>query len=92
MRKHPLIPTVILYILLVQSWFFQSSAVNHLVQSSERCQDATFVGLHDLPVLDHLIQDDVDSIQVEHDLMAVPSQRCKHTHTHTGGLSLMSQL
>lgn len=54
------------------------SALGQLVQGSQRCQDATFVGLHDLPVLDHLIQDDVDSIQVEHDLM-VPSQRCKRT-------------
>lgn len=48
------------------------SALGHLVQGSQRRQDATFVGLHHLSVLDHLIQDYVDSIQVEHDLM-VPS-------------------
>lgn len=54
------------------------SAVSQLVQSSQRGQDAAFVGLHNLPVLDHLVQDDVDSVQVEHDLMVL-SQRCKHT-------------
>lgn len=72
------------YILLARSWVFESSAVNHLVQRGERRQDATLVGLHDPSVLDHLIQDDVDSIQVEHDLV-VPSQRRKHTHRHTHG-------
>lgn len=70
-RNHPLIWTLIIFnILLVQSLFIWSSAVNHLVQGSEWRQDATFVGLHHLSVLDHLVQDDVDSIQVEHDLLA----------------------
>lgn len=68
-RNHPLIWTLI-NILLVRSLFIWSSAVNHLVQGSEWRQDATFVGLHHLSVLDHLVQDDVDSIQVEHDLSA----------------------
>lgn len=48
------------------------SAVGHLVQGAERCQDAAPVGLHHVSVLDHLIQDDVDSIQVEHDLKVEP--------------------
>lgn len=45
-----------------------ASAVGHLVQGAERRQDPTPVGLYHVAVLDHLIQDDVDSVQVEHDL------------------------
>lgn len=48
------------------------SAVCHLVQGAERRQDAAPVGLHHVSVLDHLIQDNVDSVQVEHDLRVEP--------------------
>lgn len=44
------------------------SAVGQLVQGAERRQDAVPVGLHHVSVLDHLIKNDVDSVQVEHDL------------------------
>lgn len=57
-----------------------SSVLGHLVEGGERCEDAALVGLDDVPVLDHLVQDDVDSVQVEHDLTA-PGQRNKHTCT-----------
>ena len=43
-------------------------AVGHLVEGCERRQDAALVGFYDVSVLDHLVQDDVDSVQVEHDL------------------------
>lgn len=46
----------------------RDSAVGHLVEGSERSEDPALVGLHDVSVLDHLVQDDVNSVQVEHDL------------------------
>lgn len=46
----------------------QPSAVGHLVERGERRQDAALVGFHDVSVLDHLVQDDVNFVQVEHDL------------------------
>lgn len=46
----------------------EASAVGHLVQGAERRQDAALVSFHHVSVLDHLVQDDVDSVQVEHDL------------------------
>lgn len=48
------------------------SAVGHLVQGAERCQDAASVGLHHVSILDHLIQNNVDSVKVEHDLRVEP--------------------
>lgn len=62
---------------------FWASAVGHLVEGGERCEHAALVRLHDVSVLDHLVQDDVDSVQVEHDLMTTSSQRNTHTHTNT---------
>lgn len=55
-----------------------ASAVCHLVKGVERCKDAALVCLHNVSVLDHLVQDDVDSVQVEHDLM-MRSKKQKHT-------------
>lgn len=45
------------------------SAVGHLVDGGERSEDAALVRFYDVSVLDHLVQDDVNSVQVEHDLM-----------------------
>lgn len=59
-----------------------ASAVGHLVEGSERREDAALVGLHDVSVLDHLVQDDVDSVQVEHDL--TPRQRNNRTGSTNG--------
>ena len=47
-----------------------SLAVSQCVQRAERGQDAGVVGLHHVAVLDHLVQDDVDLVHVEHDLTA----------------------
>lgn len=69
-----------------------SSVLGHLVEGGERREDAALVGLDDVPVLDHLVQDDVDSVQVEHDLTA-PGQRNTHTRTHTQyGCDVTAQL
>lgn len=46
----------------------KASTISHLVEGSERCEHATLVCFHNVSVLDHFIQDDVDSVQVEHDL------------------------
>ena len=53
------------------------SAVGHLVEGGERRQDPALVGLHDVSVLDHLVQDDVDSVQVEHDLVTSQGNKTK---------------
>lgn len=46
----------------------KTSTISQLVEGSKRCEYATLVCFHDVSVLDHFIQDDVDSVQVEHDL------------------------
>lgn len=71
---------------------FWASAVGHLVEGGERCEHAALVRLHDVSVLDHLVQDDVDSVQVEHDLMTTPSQRNTHTHKHTWHLRIRQEV
>lgn len=63
------------------------SAVGHLVQGAQRRQDAAPVGLYNVSVLDHLVKDDVDSVQVEHDLKA--EQLVKGTNNRREELLIM---
>lgn len=58
---------------VMSSFPWRPSAVGHLVEGGERRQHAALVRLHDVSVLDHLVQDDVDPVQVEHDLTAAPT-------------------
>lgn len=51
------------------------SPIHHLVDGGERSEDAALVRLHDVAVLDHLVQDDVNRVQVEHDLIRSRGQR-----------------
>lgn len=59
------------------------SAVGHLVQGGERREDAALVRLHDVSVLDHLVQDDVHSVQVEHDLRRRRVKETKPQNTNS---------
>lgn len=60
-------------------------AVGHLVQGVEWGQDVALVGLHNSPVLDHLVQDNVNAVQVEHNL---PRQQIKE-HPNLFGFSTL---
>lgn len=51
-----------------------ASAIGHLVDGGERSEDAALVCFNDAAVLNHLVQDDVNRVQVKHDLIASQSQ------------------
>lgn len=67
--------------------FFLVSAVGHLVKGGERRKDAAFVCLNDVSILDHLVQDDVNSVQVEHDLTTQSQRNNEKLQTGSTGVT-----